>query len=314
MFKNRLPTRINNHTSETFSYKVFSNAIPNHWIIRDLNERDYGIDVLIEFVTEENEVTGKLAAIQLKYTQEISFNKNEWRHYNVKPSTTDYWLNSNIPTFIFFISGDRDVYFLSVDDYVRKNYKRYLENEKFYYAITPDDSFNVKRFLDKYQHVSKADVSDIAVTNLNYLHENFYHVFMRYYMRDGHMAVDDKERIDELNLLSYRLKALSKEVSIEWNVTSLTNIYKNNNYYMELCECHVSMFMDELDRQILSIIKDICLRIQPHLDYWYIKDPYFVEFLFGYKHSLFSDIRYESIHEGRGIPLEYSAFKKLSLR
>ncbi|CTZ96588.1 hypothetical protein DN792_25290 [Escherichia coli] len=58
MYKNRFPKRDNNHIIETFSYKVFSNSIPNQWIIRDLTKRDYGTDVLIEYVTDSGDVTG----------------------------------------------------------------------------------------------------------------------------------------------------------------------------------------------------------------------------------------------------------------
>lgn len=58
MYKNRFPKRDNNHIIETFSYKVFSNSLPNQWIIRDLTKRDYGTDVLIEYVTDSGDVTG----------------------------------------------------------------------------------------------------------------------------------------------------------------------------------------------------------------------------------------------------------------
>ncbi|WP_174169327.1 DUF4365 domain-containing protein [Pseudoalteromonas sp. JC28] len=305
LFKNRLPTRSTNHTSESFSYKVFSRAIPNHWIIRDLSERDYGIDVLIEYVTDDNEVTGKLAAIQLKSTSELSFNKdNEWRFYKVKPSTTDYWLNSNIPAFIFFVSEDEDIFFLSVNDYVKRNYDRYLENENFYYGITPENRFSVKEFVEKYESVYASDVSEMALININYLYEDFYSFFMENYKRDELMILDsDDERLNQIDLLSYRLSVLSKEVSIKWTVTSLDEIVVANNYKDELCEFHLSMFMDELDKQMQLIIKGLLIRIAPYIHYWFKKDPYFVKFLVECDKDLLKNIRWKSIQAGRGIPV-----------
>lgn len=305
LFKNRLPTRSKNHTSESFSYKVFSRAIPNHWIIRDLSERDYGIDVLVEYVTDDNEVTGKLIAIQLKSTSELSFNKDsEWRFYKVKPSTTDYWLNSNIPSFIFFVSGDENIYFLSVNDYVKRNYDRYLNSENFYYTITPDNRFSVKDFVEKYNSVNVSDVSDMALININYLYEDFYSFFMKNYKRDELIILDsDDERLQQLNLLSHRLSVLSREVSIEWTVTSLNEIVVTNNYKDELCEFHLSMFMDELDKQLQLIIKGLLRRITPYYHYWLKKDPYFVKFLLECDKDLLKNIRWKSIQAGRGIPV-----------
>lgn len=306
LFKNRLPTRSENHTSESFSYKIFSRAIPNHWIIRDLSERDYGIDVLIEYVTDDNEVTGKLAAIQLKSTAELSFNKdNEWRFYKVKPSTTDYWLNSNIPSFIFFVSGNEDVYFLSVNDYVKRNYGRYLESENFYYAITPDNRFSVKKFVEKYETINTSDVSEMALININYLYEDFYKFFMENYKRYEFTVLDsDDERLSRIDLLSYRLSVLSKEVSIKWIVISLNEIVVSNNYEDELCEFHLTMFLDELDKQMQLIIKGLIIRISPYINYWLKKDPYFVNFLLECDTDLLKDIRWKSIQRERGIPVK----------
>ena len=53
-----LPERIDKHITETSSYKIFSCEIPDSWIIREVTERDYGIDCYIEVVNNRNEVTG----------------------------------------------------------------------------------------------------------------------------------------------------------------------------------------------------------------------------------------------------------------
>ena len=59
--KMELPTRDAKHVTEASSYKIFSRNIPNHWIIREVSERDYGIDCYIELVNNQNQVTGELA-------------------------------------------------------------------------------------------------------------------------------------------------------------------------------------------------------------------------------------------------------------
>ncbi|WP_165835406.1 hypothetical protein [Chryseobacterium viscerum] len=50
----KLPKRVPQHISETASFKLFSSNIPDNWIIRDITERDYGIDCYLELVNENN--------------------------------------------------------------------------------------------------------------------------------------------------------------------------------------------------------------------------------------------------------------------
>ena len=97
MFDSTLPKRHPTHIKETLSYKLFKESIPDHWLVRELSERDYGIDALIELVTLDNQVTGKLISIQLKSTDNFKFNSfNKFTVYSIEKQTTNYWLNSNI--------------------------------------------------------------------------------------------------------------------------------------------------------------------------------------------------------------------------
>jgi hypothetical protein len=60
------PKRVNKHITESSSFKIFSRNIPDSWIVREVTERDYGIDLYIELATKDNRVTGELISIQLK--------------------------------------------------------------------------------------------------------------------------------------------------------------------------------------------------------------------------------------------------------
>lgn len=76
--KVQLPIRDTKHVTETSSYKIFSRNIPDHWIIREVSERDYGIDCYIELVNGKNQVTGELISIQLKGKQKIKWTKDDY--------------------------------------------------------------------------------------------------------------------------------------------------------------------------------------------------------------------------------------------
>lgn len=48
VFDTNFPSRHKNHVLETMSYKIFNNAIPDYWVVRDMTERDYGFDAMLE--------------------------------------------------------------------------------------------------------------------------------------------------------------------------------------------------------------------------------------------------------------------------
>jgi len=72
------------HVIDTKALKNTLNSIPDSWVIRDLSERDYGIDLMVEIFSEfgkdkyghpKYEATGKVCYLQVKGTQdELSTN------------------------------------------------------------------------------------------------------------------------------------------------------------------------------------------------------------------------------------------------
>jgi len=96
----KLPKRVPQHISETASFKLFSSKIPDSWIIRDITERDYGIDCYLELVNDDNELTGELALIQLKSRQSIPWTTQEYYSLTgVDIATSNYWYKFAVPVF-----------------------------------------------------------------------------------------------------------------------------------------------------------------------------------------------------------------------
>jgi hypothetical protein len=50
----KFPQRSQQHISETKSFKIFSSKIPDNWLVREITERDYGVDCYIEIVNNKN--------------------------------------------------------------------------------------------------------------------------------------------------------------------------------------------------------------------------------------------------------------------
>lgn len=74
------------HIIDTKAVKLTLNSIPDHWVVRDLTERDYGIDLMIEIFAEDGydsnnhknyNATGRICYLQVKGTNsELKLTKN----------------------------------------------------------------------------------------------------------------------------------------------------------------------------------------------------------------------------------------------
>ena len=76
--------------------------IPVEWIIRDVTEKDYGIDCYIELVDAESRLTGEIGFVQMKTTDKVDWRIKDkgFRFYKVEKSTTNYLSGFKILTYV----------------------------------------------------------------------------------------------------------------------------------------------------------------------------------------------------------------------
>ena len=67
----KLPRRPKSHIAETDSWRLLQEVAPREWIVREVSERDYGIDCYIELASKNGNITGKLISVQLKAVNRI---------------------------------------------------------------------------------------------------------------------------------------------------------------------------------------------------------------------------------------------------
>lgn len=70
----KLPSRPATHLTEAASWRLLQSLAPETWIVREVTERDYGIDAYIEMTSADGEITGDLISVQLKGTAAL-----EWK-------------------------------------------------------------------------------------------------------------------------------------------------------------------------------------------------------------------------------------------
>lgn len=283
VFEKSFPKRDKNHVLETMSYKVFQNAIPDYWIVRDITERDYGFDVMLELTTNSDEAHGKFAAIQLKASQKLNFHHNGiYRHYDIDKKTTNYWLNSNLPTFLFFTDEEtRKLFFISVNQYVRNNYHEYTSRENFAYTVMLSDVFTPERYLQEFKKCESLPDLENHINGINIFYNNFSSFFNNNQGRDFHMLIDDEDRESELKQLYFEIRYLCELLDLSWNIPSIDAFISETKIgqFIEMYEYHMTEILKEIDIKFsdcLKTMKHIVLVTQQH--YWLAKNKKIVDF------------------------------------
>ena len=100
-----LPERTENHKTETLAIKQIISQISPDWLLRNMDERDYGIDLMFE-VFNARFPTGRIAFVQSKGTagafQRGADNRIVLNDFPVK--TVEYALRLSAPFFVFHTS------------------------------------------------------------------------------------------------------------------------------------------------------------------------------------------------------------------
>ena len=128
-----MTTRTYQHIIDTRSIKKVLNAFPDHWVVRELSERDYGIDLLIEIFDqvgvdknnhEAYESTGNLLNIQVKGTAtELKQSTQNTIDFRLHRKNLSYFEKFAIPFILLRVdisSEDGKIYFVWLQKYIKK--------------------------------------------------------------------------------------------------------------------------------------------------------------------------------------------------
>lgn len=146
----RKKQRVLQHIMEDESYEIIKRQIPKHWVIREFNRPDYGIDLVIELfeIVNENvaETLGEFIYIQVKSVKELDTKvekifevgnvakgvwiENKKTYTNVEVikfpfDTTSIYtfqsLGGSVSVLLFVVDiKNEEVYFVSLNDYIDK--------------------------------------------------------------------------------------------------------------------------------------------------------------------------------------------------
>lgn len=285
----RLPKRPSSHVTESSSWRILQAELPDEWIIREVTERDYGIDCYVELVTPSLDVTGDLVSIQLKGKDHIDWKKKERikyaRYHGIEQSTANYWMNQQVPVFLFVAEISTDsLFFCPVKDVVRTYFAKFLKQKTFSFPLSPDYRFGANKglsiFLREFDRERLNERFSYDLVNLlshlqrysDYIRENYY--------RDEFLEVEPERHLELIQLYN-TCESVSNHLLIDWNIEPMEEIYKKDKetWKDNWCYLHEKSqheLLCQIDKIFLVLVrKAIDYVINKQGDYWLNTDPVF---------------------------------------
>lgn len=286
----RLPKRPETHIIEAESWRLLQSIAPKNWIVREITERDYGIDCYIEMCGDDGEITGDLISVQLKGIKKAidwnsSSNVSTAQSPSIRVETANYWNNLPVPVFLFVADiSSNDIYYISVEEGIRNQYDKLLKQDSISFKLVKELSLS----------------SDVGVALLSWFynkernHNNFvFHVtsllshiqpfgeFIRFNQnRDCFMEVESEQHLQFRAIYeTCRISAIYLEN--EWGVESLSELYKRDREEWKDRDVYlhektldyalqkIEKVFPRLARKALKLVTD------SQSTYWSHKDPVF---------------------------------------
>lgn len=160
------------HVVDTKAVKKTLNAIPDSWVIRDLSERDYGIDLMIEIFTkngiDENgnptyKPSGRVVYLQIKGTsQEVEVNKDDTISYQAKKSTLLYVEKFSTPFILVRVftneKNKTPIYYTWLQRYILEKieaeHPNWRENDQESYVIRMPTQNSLPEYTEKIDRIA----------------------------------------------------------------------------------------------------------------------------------------------------------------
>ena len=244
----KLPSRPATHLTEAASWRLLQSLAPETWIVREVTERDYGIDAYIEITSDAGEITGDLISVQLKGTESLNWkapkkagkkSKNEMDDLDhtagspqIATSTANYWERLPVPVFLFVADlSAGDIYFTSVEPAIRRDYGKLASQDTLSFSLLKGLSLSQKvgphlvECFAKRERLHRDFVSQIS---LLVSHAETFHEFIGMNQgRDSFMEVEPDAHL-RFRALHQSCRMAAAYLGVEWKVDSLSDLYKRD--------------------------------------------------------------------------------------
>lgn len=285
-----LPKRAPEHIMETESWKILQASTPSQWIIREVSERDYGIDCYLELVGQDGYVSGDLVSLQLKSTRSIDWTEEKGEGLtataysrDIPRSTINYWMALPVPVFLCLADiNEKKIYYTNVKANVRSNYGKFSQEASFRFQFIKllelGSDPGKKLFLSVYSR-EKRQGNFTHHLRVLLIHWEDYLQFIDCNMnRDMFLEVESDAQIKMVHIYKTCLW-ISLQLLNKWDQVSLADRYKEDT---ELWSTEYGVLHEKTMGEILlplrkRFIKTLCLAkrlvTEEQADYWRSVDP-----------------------------------------
>ena len=306
----RFPKRTDEHIRESAAWRVLQSKAPSEWIIREVTERDYGVDAYVELATSSGNISGDLCSVQLKGCGTIHWKggpeseTKRARSRGIKKSTLRYLMNLPVPVFLVVADlSTNKVYFTPIKKGVRDQYAKFCDKKQ------KSISFELQSFCEL-----GTQLGDLCFRVL-YEREKTFGQFLdclrelilhcrEYYEFivctqgfDCFLCVEDDEQLTMLHIYRSCLLA-SRFLGLDWNVTDLAEALKKDreNWKDSSCLLHhmtLSQLLKELEPVFIEIIHKAQTLVTKQMKDYLAKTDYIL-------YRSCEDINVEQLKKGHG--------------
>lgn len=202
--------------------------------MREVSERDYGVDAYIEIATSAGDVTGNLVSIQLKGTDKIELKDNEGggkiaRSPPIKTTTANYWLNLPVPVFLFVADlSCEKIYYASVEEGIRNQFEKLSKQQTITFKLLDQLTINSERGIDLFNWFVARERAypqfTFHIANLLSHVQSFGEFIVENQNRDCFMEVESERHL-QLRALYESCQMASLYLCNEWKIKSLGDLY-----------------------------------------------------------------------------------------
>ncbi|WP_122499884.1 DUF4365 domain-containing protein [Pseudomonas viridiflava] len=270
-----MPRRTNEHKVETESINIVRELVVDDAIFRELSERDYGVDGLLEFFNKDGTISGEVVSVQVKGSRNVKVSKGSVRTPSVKTETVRYWTRKKQSVFILLVDVSKGViYFKDAKCAARIHAKKLSSQKTISFRINENQVINSKDLLCFRREVFIADKFDQSRAELVRAIFSFKEIYKKLIVnagRDCFMVIDhDDPRIGMLDDYSRTIElcwlffGIYAEVHRFSHFANLTYEAWNQEYV----EMHITETADYLREQFRLLMKFIVATKGFYLDYW----------------------------------------------
>lgn len=286
----KYPKRPDKHVTEAESWRLLQSLAPKEWIVREVSERDYGIDAYIELVTKAGEVTGNLMSVQLKGTKEVEWKPSDSdfcvaRSPSVKTSTAAYWLGLPMPVFLFVADLHAgDIYYVAVKEAIRAQFDNLDKQESISFRLADKLSLKSEGGIEFFNYLNAREKMHEQFTFhiSNLINQvNVFSDFIRGNQnRDCFLEVE-AERHLQFRALYESCRMASLCLGKKWELESLNDLYKKDrdewkDDYVYLHEQTLDYALQNIEKVFPDLVRN-ALRLvsEKQASYWRAKSPVF---------------------------------------